>query len=67
MSTPQQVWRTYIDAWNRQEIEAILAGHAAIRVGGCGYRRQPFLGRSGKPRRRVVDPSDDPRRRGKIG
>ena len=24
MSSPQQVWRTYIDAWNRHDIDAIL-------------------------------------------
>src|SRR5262245_1468889 len=24
MSSPQQVWRTYIDAWNRHDVEAIL-------------------------------------------
>jgi ketosteroid isomerase-like protein len=24
MNTPQQVWRAYIEAWNRHDIEAIL-------------------------------------------
>jgi hypothetical protein len=31
MSSPQQVWRVYIDAWNRHDIDAILDNVTEVR------------------------------------
>jgi hypothetical protein len=49
MSNPHQVWRTYIDAWNRHDIDAILHSSQTTSSTMNAQRRWTVRCRDGQP------------------